>query len=60
MTELESYFINFEIDGDKMTENEQATDETTEDKRAEDKMADDDSTEDQTSEDAEVLQFLKE
>ena len=55
MTELESYFINFEIAGDEMAENEPAIDETTGDKRAKDKMADDDPTEDQTSKDAEAL-----
>ena len=31
MTELESYFINFEIVGDEMAENEPAMNETTED-----------------------------
>ena len=48
MTELESYFINFE-----MAEDELANGETTENKIAEDKIAEHHPTEDQTSKDAE-------
>ena len=49
MTELESYFINFELAEDEMAENEPAEDETTEDKKLlwKRKRAEDDPTEDQ-------------
>ena len=49
MTELESYFINFELTEDERGENEPAEDETTEDGRPlwKRKRAEDDPTEDQ-------------
>ena len=49
MTELESYFINFELTEDEMSENKPAEDETTEDERPlwKRKRADDHPTEGQ-------------